>query len=184
MEVAITYWYRRGRWSQHDTDRLRTLVSERTPPSRDTVAGVLRPYIDAISHAYVLVDEDHYFSTLAQVHEQTGLDDMVALLSPTAHQLREYVVAGHGESPYVAFVGDRGWGRTHGQRLTVNLITAAPGFIDVATSGGTVRHPTSSARASGVRRSPPPHQEACPTCHLALPGTSTCDNCDNCDNCD
>lgn len=166
VDYAIRYWRDRGVWGEADEAILRALVDEREEVELPT--RTVREYIesqskqmreDVVEAAYVLVDDDGLTAQGLEV------------------DLYDYVLDGRGLSPYVALEGRRGESNRHeGERHTLNLITAAPGYIDVVTPTGTDRLPTQAARDSGGR-SAHPSELICAKCFIALPASGVCDTC-------
>lgn len=178
---AVSFWEGQGKWGPRDTRLLQCLVDRCGNGSplvgnyKDPISGD-RPLGD-IQRAYVRIESEAHERALRQAAAE-GNEDFLAKWR------RANEIAGGGEFldgvGYVAFHGYRPeFLRRPGQRVSVNLIEAAPGYINYWEPGDLqpTRIDTSFGRASGPRNSPKPPFGTCPTCFLELPASGECDTC-------
>ncbi len=189
LEMAITFWETRGRWGPGDTEVLRSLIARCSLDSRLAKMQDAEPHQQiggpgSGSGPELGILEDSYVRVQVEAFTRARAQAKAEGLEGTAAWLRAWDIAGEAaiteHVSYVAFQAERPSDtRRHGQRRSVNVITAAPGWIEYWEPGDANprRIETSFAQHSTAHRSPVREAAVCPTCFMAMPATGECDSC-------
>ncbi len=189
LDTAIEFWRHHGKWDQQDVDVLRGLVEERLrlpdDPNGDGGDPALQvrnlfpkpsTHGDVIESAYVPVEAQTLASVLGDLRYDDPTEERV---EAAANLIAAGVLDGNISVPYVAFRGQRVNSFSNdGKHMFVNLVIAAPGFIEITDDDGRRRIETSAAKATSQRTSPRGEAQVCPECFLTLPATGVCEECE------